>query len=641
MKRGFQGVKNLSTQHQTFIKTCCHVPSFSISHRYSSAQPINFQQQRSSNIQAISSSSPECASLIDKATDEYLSLSGDPIAHLKRAAAVDPKSPTPRLLLASLYVLGTGSVATMPAIVEARKVIAEALQSGQCNPREIALSLAVEAMLKGRWRFACQVLEARLSRNPGDVMMLRILHDLYFFLGESRNLRDGVGRYFQAWEPTMPGYGRVCAMLGFGLEENGAYDRAEELAMTALTLDPFDVWAVHAAAHVYEMGARRDEGERFLRETEEHWAGSVLFSRHIHWHWALFNLAAGGAQGCRQATNRYDSAVSTTSAASLHGNQGEPDPARADPMILVDATALLWRLQLLHSGAGLSPPLSGILPPSEQIAPYPLSPQRPRQKGEQISLPASNALTRWDDLAERWQEAFRWQLKSGGHAYVFNDIHAIMAFSGASHFLTSSLIERKNTFTRIHHDRMTNHLTSLRQYAANKSQEHIGDDWLRNICLTNKYDLSSLGLSNGGHCHATVHSLTKDASTFAPHLPLAAISDNWAATVSVGADVAEAMAKFAQGDYQSSFSGLFRTRGSWQLLGGSHAQRDIFELTLLHSAVLSGEIGAATAIASERLCQRPNDGSTWWAYGAILAKAGYNSKAADAFNRAYLLGIQG
>jgi Flp pilus assembly protein TadD len=124
-------------------------------------------------------------------------------------------------------------------------------------------------------------------------------------------------------------------------------------------------------------------------------------------------------------------------------------------------------------------------------------------------------------------------------------------------------------------------------------------------------------------------------------LPLAAISDNWAATVSVGADVAEAMAKFAQGDYQSSFSGLFRTRGSWQLLGGSHAQRDIFELTLLHSAVLSGEIGAATAIASERLCQRPNDGSTWWAYGAILAKAGYNSKAADAFNRAYLLGVQG
>lgn len=609
--------------------------------RCSSSVPNN-PQQRSSNIQSISSSSPECASLVDKATDEYLSLSGDPVALLKRAAVVDPESPTPRLLLASLYVLGTGSVATMPAVIEARKVVAEALQSGRCNPREVALSLAVEAMLMGRWRFACQVLEARLSRNPGDVMMLRILHDLYFFLGESRNLRDGVGRYFQAWEPTMPGYGRVCAMLGFGLEETGAYDRAEELAMTALTLDPFDVWAVHVAAHVYEMGARRDEGERFLRETEEHWAGSALFSRHIHWHWALFNLAGGGAQGCRQATNRYDSAVSTTSS---HGVPGGPDPARADPMILVDATALLWRLQLLHSGAGLSPPLPGIFPPSEQIAPYPLSPQRPRQKGEQAtSSPSTDSittLTRWDDLSERWGESLRWQIKSGDHSYVFNDIHAVMAFEGASHFHTSSTNKKDYTSTLVHQDRAMKHLSSLRQYAATNSQKNLGDDWLRNICATNKYDLASLGLSNGGHCYAMVHSLTKGASSFAPHLPLAAVSDNWAVTVTVGADVAEAMANFARGDYSSSFSALFRTRSLWHLLGGSHAQRDIFELTLLHAAVQCGEIGAATAIASERLCQRPNDGSSWWAYGAILAKAGYKSKAADAFNRAYLLGVHG
>jgi cytochrome c-type biogenesis protein CcmH/NrfG len=101
------------------------------------------------------------------------------------------------------------------------------------------------------------------------------------------------------------------------------------------------------------------------------------------------------------------------------------------------------------------------------------------------------------------------------------------------------------------------------------------------------------------------------------------------------------MSKYASGDYLSSFSILFRTRGLWNLLGGSHAQRDIFELTLLHAAVQCGEINAATAIASERLCQRPNDGASWWAYGAILEKGGYRSKAADAYNRAYLLGVHG
>lgn len=623
------------------LQTISCSTAFAFQKRFVSNLSTN-PQQFSKNIQPISSTSPECASLIDKATDEYLSLSGDPITHLKRAAVLDPESPTPRLLLSSLYVLGTGSVTTMPAIIEATKVTKAALQAGKCNPREVALSLAVESMLMGRWRFACQVLEARLSRNPADVMLLRILHDLYFFLGDSRNLRDGVGRYFQAWEPTMPGYGRVCAMLGFGLEETGAYDRAEELAMTALTLDPFDVWAVHSAAHVYEMGARRDEGERFLRDTEDHWTGSALFSRHIHWHWALFHLAAGGKQGYRQAISRYDSAVSTT---SLHVPNEGPDPARADPMILVDATALLWRLQLLHSGAGLSPPLPGILSPSEELAPFPLSPQRPQAKNNTISsntssLPSMLDLTRWDDLAERWQESLRWQLKSGDHAYVFNDIHAVMAFSGSSHFSSLNRNQKVKTSTT-NQEISTNHIASLRQYASTMTQKYLGDDWLRVICAENKYDLSALGLSNGGHCYPTVHPIARNSSLFAPHLPLASVNDNWATTVTVGADVCEAMSKYASGDYLSSFSILFRTRGLWNLLGGSHAQRDIFELTLLHAAVQCGEISAATAIASERLCQRPNDGASWWAYGAILEKGGYKSKAADAYNRAYLLGVHG
>ncbi|CAN0467226.1 unnamed protein product [Scytosiphon promiscuus] len=42
-------------------------------------------------------------------------------------------------------------------------------------------------------------------------------------------------------------------MHAFGLVENGAYGAGEERAEVALALQPKDIWAVHAMAHVYEM----------------------------------------------------------------------------------------------------------------------------------------------------------------------------------------------------------------------------------------------------------------------------------------------------------------------------------------------------------------------------------------------------
>ena len=131
-------------------------------------------------------------------------------------------------------------------------------------------------------------------------------------------------------------------------------------------------------------------------------------------------------------------------------------------------------------------------------------------------------------------------------------------------------------------------------------------------------------------------------AAFAPHLPCAALSDNWVATAAVGADLCEAMALFARGGargYRRAFALLSATRPRWQLIGGSHAQRDVFEQTLLFAAVGCGELHAARALAAERLVVRPSDGTAWFLFGSVMLRAGERERAADAFNRAFVLGV--
>lgn len=82
--------------------------------------------------------------------------------------------------------------------------------------REQAHLGAVEALANGAMRVAAIHWESVLQDFPTDIVTVRLLHDLYFLLGDSRNLRDSPARVFQAWDPTMPGYGRLCGMLAFG-----------------------------------------------------------------------------------------------------------------------------------------------------------------------------------------------------------------------------------------------------------------------------------------------------------------------------------------------------------------------------------------------------------------------------------------
>ncbi len=68
----------------------------------------------------------------------------------------------------------------------------------------------------------------------------------------------------------------------------------------------------------------------------------------------------------------------------------------------------------------------------------------------------------------------------------------------------------------------------------------------------------------------------------------------------VGVDATRAMHAFAQGRYGDAVQALRRVRPVAQRFGGSHAQRDIIDLTLIEAASRGGESSLADALQRER-----------------------------------------
>ena len=160
-------------------------------------------------------------------------------------------------------------------------------------------------------------------------------------------LRDRVAQVL----PTLgyastPGYGYVLGMYAFGLEETALYSRAEDIGRRALEINRRDAWAVHAVTHVMEMQGRLRDGIDWLSAREHDWAVNNGFAFHNWWHLALFHLDLGNFDAGARAVR------------SAH----PPAPSQV-PLEMIDATALLWRLELraanVQSIAGRISPSAG------------------------------------------------------------------------------------------------------------------------------------------------------------------------------------------------------------------------------------------------------------------------------------------
>jgi hypothetical protein len=80
--------------------------------------------------------------------------------------------------------------------------------------------------------------------------------------------------------------------------------------------------------------------------------------------------------------------------------------------------------------------------------------------------------------------------------------------------------------------------------------------------------------------------------------------DNAVFTGEVGLSVAQALLAFGEGDYAQTARLLRSVRPVAHRFGGSHAQRDVIDLTLIEAAIRSGDGGLASALADERADRR-------------------------------------
>ena len=252
------------------------------------------------------------------------SLRGDAPDLINDVIAHDPDCVAAHCLQAAATVL-SNEVPGQSAI-EATLDTLERLGS-HANERERRHAAAARAWFQGDMRLALQRYGDLVIDYPRDSLALQVAHALDFRLGQREMLRDRVAQVLPFWEESTPGYGYVLGMYAFGLEENGEYVRAEELARRSLELEPDNASAIHAVAHVMEMQGRAGEGIEWLDSTRATWSANAGFSVHIAWHLALFHIDLDQLDA---ALAIYDALVAPSPSSSING--------------LVDASALLWRL---------------------------------------------------------------------------------------------------------------------------------------------------------------------------------------------------------------------------------------------------------------------------------------------------------
>jgi len=311
----------------------------------------------------LTGATPRSAELFDLSVGRFARFCGDPPEPLREALDEAPEFAMALIAKAWIYAMSTEPQAT----ASARRMVEEIAEM-PLGPRELSHLGALKLAAATEWTAASRALDLHNANFPCDLIGLLAGHQADFLTANARNLRDRIARALPAWD-GVPGRSHLLGMLAFGLEEMGDYHRAETAGLKALEGDPDDSWAHHAVAHVLEMQGRAAEGRDFMRKRRSHWAQPDNFLKvHNWWHLALCHLELGDGDA---ALSLYDEEVRAETSTVAQN--------------LVDASSLLWRLQLLGVDVG----------------------------------------DRWDELADTWTQ------HADGRCYPFNDVHAALAYIGA------------------------------------------------------------------------------------------------------------------------------------------------------------------------------------------------------------------
>ena len=308
----------------------------------------------------LSGATGEAVSVYDQAVRAFNLVHGDSIGLFDAARQAAPDFAMAHLGKAWVYAL-----ANDPGLLTQAKPLVETARALTLNEREHAHLTALSHLVQGSRAAAVAVLDRHLMEYPFDIVAHQAAALIDGFLGRFPWVRDRSARALPLWSKDQQGYGTLLAFHGFGSEEAGDYARAEDESRAAAELEPLSFWPHHTVAHVMEMTGRPEDGLGWMMARETLWSGPGHMNQvHIWWHKALFHLELG----------QYDTAL------ALYDG---PIRATQRPLALslTNATALLWRLDLLGADIG----------------------------------------DRWPELAALWEN------HADGKCLVFADIHAAMA----------------------------------------------------------------------------------------------------------------------------------------------------------------------------------------------------------------------
>ncbi len=285
----------------------------------------------------LTTESAEAAAALDHAVAGYLTYRADLPARLQALLAADPDFALAHCLQGYLTML-----AYKQSLVPAARAAARKARDLPASKRERTHVDALEAWIDGDLDRALAAWEAILAEHPHDILAFRLAHFVAFWLGRPQDMVASVERVMPAWSDALPGFSSMLACRCFAQEEAGNYLAAEPAGRRAIELDPGDMWAAHAVAHVLEMQGRRREGIQWLTGLAPGWEGGNNIQHHLWWHCALFRLEQGDTAGVLAL---YD---------TRFRNLAAPLTV-AQPDVYIDvqnAAAMLFRLERLGVDVG-------------------------------------------------------------------------------------------------------------------------------------------------------------------------------------------------------------------------------------------------------------------------------------------------
>jgi tetratricopeptide (TPR) repeat protein len=283
---------------------------------------------------AVTAASPDAVAALDATVAAYCGMRRDTGDTLKRALAADPDFLFAHTLKGYFMML----FAKRDFVARATQSLAAAEAAARAvggTARERSHLAALRDWVHGDWRGALARWEAILLDHPRDLVALRLAQYSLLYEGDSEGLRDSVARVLYAWDEGVPGYGFVLGAYAFGLEEAGDYAAAERAGRRAIAINPADVWAAHAVAHVFEMQDRQREGIAWIDGLDREWGELHNFVFHILWHRCLYHLELAQYDRVLDLYDREIRAESTD-----------------EYLDISNAVALLWRLEQLGVDVG-------------------------------------------------------------------------------------------------------------------------------------------------------------------------------------------------------------------------------------------------------------------------------------------------